>query len=234
MQYKMFFILALLLSPFVLRAQDSVRTRENSLHEGVWAAQFGISSNFRLTSFQGSVLSIKRQYSPSAAVRLGITLGGNFSSNDNSSTVHPADTIRYSEEASNNAENISLQLQYLIYPSPTPEVNFYFGVGPTFGLDHNKGSDDYTFINGTKTTSSSSSEYTVWSVGAVGVIGVEWFASRTISLHSEYGISVLYAWNKDTRLQSTSSSPNTQETIRTNKGFTIIGKSVLFGLSAYF
>ena len=48
----------------------------------MWAIQFGISSNFTLTNFDGMALSVKRQFSKNLALRFGVTGKYNKTTND--------------------------------------------------------------------------------------------------------------------------------------------------------
>ena len=57
-------------------SQNSDTTFINSLKPGTWSVQFGISSNFTLTNYNGYNISLKRHSTDRQAWRLGIQLYG--------------------------------------------------------------------------------------------------------------------------------------------------------------
>ena len=58
-------------SPAQSQSSDS-----NSLKDGIWALQFGITGNFTLISFQGSTIGALYRISEKNAIRGGITING--------------------------------------------------------------------------------------------------------------------------------------------------------------
>ena len=57
-------LLALIASGFYLTQAQEQTTEANLLKPNAWALQFGIFSNFTLSSFQGGTISAKYQSSP--------------------------------------------------------------------------------------------------------------------------------------------------------------------------
>jgi hypothetical protein len=98
----MFLILISITAYFCSQAQNEP-SENNSLKEGVWAMQFGISSNFTLTSFQGSTLALKYQLSDRDAIRGGITINGSTSNGNSSSSESIADTNYEGSGSGNNS-----------------------------------------------------------------------------------------------------------------------------------
>lgn len=230
------------------QAQDTTSER-NSLKEGAWALQFGISSNFTLTSIQGTTLAFKYQLSDKDALRGGITISG--STNDGNSTVAGSveDTSYGSmpESSSSRSANVSLILQYLWYLNPNGPVHFYLGVGPTVSYSYSRSSSDNsnlnTFYNGNgyqgywvRQVNTSGSHR--WGVGATGAAGVEWFACQWLSIRAEYGEGIQYQWGPSTSSSDQTyinnpTPPSHNETSGTTKGWSLNSSSVSFGLNVY-
>lgn len=228
---------------------DSTNHVRNSLQSSCWAFEFGISSNFTLTSFQGTVLSVKRQLNKHEAVELGI--GGYLNNQDNSGSSQNnwGDTLTYgsSLSGSNKYGNFQINLRYVYYPNPDADVNLYLGAGPTFGYYRSNYNNDNTpvlpqppdanlYIN---YPNSSIQSQTSWNAGVSAAAGVECFILKYLSIHAQYGISLVYTKGDystdyiyhvfDHGQMMTSASSNTSD----SHGWQINPASVLFGLSVY-
>ena len=214
-------IVTLMISTSLAYAQDEqkeVATAKNSLQAGAWALQFRISGDFRLSSFQGTVLSLKHHRSSKSAFRLG--LGFDFYVSEESRVSTQTDTIiaGSEEKFDQNRQSIQLEFQYLRYPNPGPRLSYFVGVGPLIGF--NRRYD--------QTSSVLAEETTTWLVGASGQFGVEWFATRSISFHAEYGAQITYLWLNREEVWS-----DHVRNVDANR-WDISARSLLFGLSAYF
>src|SRR5271157_4544368 len=99
---------------FCSQAQDA-SSECNSLKEGAWALQFGIASNFTLTSFQGTTIAAKYQLSEKNAIRGGLTINGSANYGNSSASGSISDTSygTVPENSSSDAANASFVLQYL-------------------------------------------------------------------------------------------------------------------------
>lgn len=228
---------------------DSSSSHPNSLAPGKWALEFGISSNFTLTSFQGTVLSIKRQMNSHEAVELAIG-GSLYSQSGTSKFTHTTgDTVDSHNSGSNGNEShsISLSACYLYYPNPDGMINLYFGAGPTVTYGHS----DYRQQTYqlpvppaiSTTTITNSNGQTSWGLGASGLVGAEWFMTKYLSLHAQYGLSVMYVASHSTQLTANSSTTTSSGTVIPSQtssndwgyhGWQINPSSVMFGLSVYF
>jgi hypothetical protein len=243
---------------FCAQAQDTSSER-NPLKEGAWALQFGISSNFTLTSFQGSTIAFKYQLSDKSALRWGITLNGSTNNANNTASGSVEDTSYGSipENSSTDAANASFVLQYLWYINPSGPVHFYLGVGPSVSYSYSHSSSDYDNFNivsengssyqGYWERQTSTSNSHQWGIGATGVAGVEWFACQWLSIRAEYSEGIQYQWRPTTSTHDNSyistSNPslayNTYppishtETSGTSKGWSLSSSGVSFGLSVY-
>ena len=241
----MFLILISMTAYFCSLAQDAP-SENNSLKEGTWAMQFGITSNFTLTSFQGTTLALKYQLSDRSAIRGGITINGSISDGNNSISGSVADTSYGSVPAnsSSDAANVSFVLQYLRYINPNGPVHFYLGLGPSVSYSYSHSTSDNSTLNSASThgywvRSVSSSNSHQWGTGGAGVAGVEWFAVQWLSIRAEYSESIQYQWRSTTSMSDNSSSsypkyiPIHTDNSGTTKGWTLSSSGVSFGLSVY-
>jgi hypothetical protein len=229
---------------------DSSSAIRNSLKPDTWALEFGINPNFTLNSFQGSVLSIKRQLNSREAIQLGIGGSLNNETGDGSNQDNYADTLNVGTTLSgvNNRGSVQINLQYVYYANPDDDIIFFAGAGPTAGYSWYTHNDDYSPVLPLPVDSTISVEYpssadqkqTSWNAGASGMIGVECFILKFLSVHAQYGISVTY--NESNYIYDYSYKTLYQRKVLTtthsnqNKyhGWQINPNSVLFGLSVYF
>ena len=195
---------------FYASAQDTLAER-NSLKAGMWAMQFGIASNFTLTSFQGSTIAFKYQLSEKNAIRAGLTINGRTSNGTTTTSGSVADTSIGSIPGNNSSDaaTVSLIVQYLWYMNPNGPVHLYFGVGPTISYSYSQSSSSNFYLeNGDYTDSVyhyfgywEQSVYTSksiqWGIGATGTAGVEWFACPWLLIRAEYNEGIQYVWRSN-------------------------------------
>jgi hypothetical protein len=215
------------------------------LREGLWALQFGISSNFTLSSIQGTTFAVKYQLSDRNAIRAGVTLSGNISNGNSSATGAIADTGYGSVpgSSSGNSATITFVAEYLWYINPSGPIHFFVGLGPYISYYHYNNTSDnsyfYTSNNqGYWQRSMSSSNTNQWAFGPAGVAGVEWFTTRWFSLHAEYNDGVQYQWNSQSSKSDNTATilgyiPVHRENSSTSKGWNVSSSSVSFGLNVY-
>ena len=226
----------LLLTPALSIAQnddDDTGKQSNRLRAGSSALQFQITDNFRLSSFQGAVMSFKRHWSAKSAFRLGVSLDFTIQDNDRVSTFTRNDTLLDSDvdEFGFDGQFVQIDLQYLRYANPDARLNMFAGVGPLVGFDRSS----FERTSGPGGQSRSSFDDTSWRVGATGLVGVEWFATKNISIHAEYGLVMEYIWLREKRKTSSSgATASVRDTDEVTKVGDLRARSVLFGLSAYF
>jgi hypothetical protein len=175
MSFRLSSFLLLLLVPMVTAAQASGPAEGDttlihpSLAAGSWALQFGVSQNFTLQAFEGSVISGQYHFTRSTALRVGVD--GSFS---HSKRGDPS-------EYSSKSLDFDLRVEYLVYLNPDRDVLFYVGGGPAF---------EYRFYRNQDSRSSTSSKYLTYGAGVR--VGAEWFAVSWLSLHAEYGVRAGY------------------------------------------
>lgn len=212
----------------------------NSLKEGMWAIQFGISSNFTLTTFEGSTFSLKYQLSDKNAVRCGITINGTSNNGTNLVSATYADTNLGSMpgNTSSKLQNIAFITQYLWYINSNSPVHFYVALGPNVSYNYTESSSDNVYNSNYLYDDRYSSSNKQWSAGVTGSAGVEWFPAQWFSLRAEYIDNLLYQWSSGSTTEDESSPhigfvPGHYEKSSTSKGWTLSNSSVNFGLSVY-
>ena len=159
----------------------------NSLEDGAWARQFKITDNFSLTNFTGSLVSLKRHYSPNSAARVGIGLSLNQADTDDEFS-DPDTLITFTRDS--DSYSAQVDLQYLYYTNPDSRVSLFWGLGPTFQYsksDATRETGDDSFVSRRKR----------WSIGVIGSLGVEWFPTKIVGIHAEYGLGALYSSTTD-------------------------------------
>ncbi len=240
--FKSIPMILLVLIPVLSFRLSAQTEKNNSLKEGAWALQFQVDNNFTLKSFQGAVISGKYHISASKAIRVGIS--GNYSLDDQNSNVStvPPDTITFQEGNTRTNKNFgfSITMQFMSYINPEKEVLLFWGVGPViqYGKSNNELRDErnsyyYQPIKEIRVTDSHT-----WGLGASAVLGVEWFATKSFSLHAEYGIVLLYSWSEYTGtyvfFSPASVIKNKSSNGGNNKSWSFNASYVKLGLSVYF
>lgn len=241
----MFLILISMTAYFCSLAQDA-NSENNSLKEGAWAMQFGITSNFTLTSFQGTTVALKYQLSDRDAVRGGITINGSTVNGNSSVFGWVADTSYGSVpgNTTTDAANVSFTLQYLRYVNPNGPVHFYIGLGPTVSYTYSHSTSDKSSLNtlnshGYWVETESASSSTQWAIGGTCVAGVEWFACQWLSIRADYSEGIQRQWGSTTSISNITSLtypkyvPSHTNNPGTTKGWTLSSSGVSFGLSVY-
>jgi opacity protein-like surface antigen len=211
-------IVVLLVVLVVMTATASFSERPNSLEPGSWALQFRITTDFNLAAFEYGQLSIKRQFTSKSAVRASINLG-----------FHGRDETGYGDvEKDREGSGVEISTLYQRYLNPERRGSFYWGVGPLFEIASAETENRHEGFLERRDS------YDRWELGVRGVAGVEWFATRSISLHAEYRVLASYWRSKDKEeLFSETGESSVREYETDQWAFTENG-SVLFGVSLYF
>lgn len=214
----------LVLSTMPLHSQSP--EKPNALAPGVWSLQFAIGENFRLSSFQGSTVSARKQISERHAWRFGISLGASFTSQVDEQDGSQANT----RENDINSQLIGTQVQYLVTPRTASAFVFYFGAGPTlrFQRNFNKAEPEASSVRTERST-------TIWRFGAGAVLGGEWFVKPSISLFGEYSSSLTYRHSKQTTKSELTESGAVVNREESRAGtLSLDPGGVTFGASIYF
>ncbi|MBL7960720.1 hypothetical protein JNL27_10835 [bacterium] len=216
--FLIFFVISQLL------AQDDKAT--TALQNKHWALQFHIGSNFSLSSFQGSLISLKRQFSEHSAFRFGVSFGSNISNLDGESRIFPVDTIQSKNKTNSNGLTVGIVTQYIRYSPIDENIVAYYGAGPNLSIMHSK--YDTESLNNDQTTRTNS-----WGAGLNGVFGVEWFVKKNLSLSAEYAGSIDYNFSHQKNTSKYIGGP-TYINESNSHGFNFGSNYVNFGLSVYF
>lgn len=236
-------VLTALLSNFLYAQKDSVF--QTAIKPGAYSLEFGIGSDFTLTSFTGSTVSLKKVIDESTIYRAGLTIYGNYFNQSNDSKNLNQDTLTGSGWQSNKNKNlyINLNLDYLKYIPSTNYLKPYYGIGGYLGYGYNESPQDYSdrSVNSSYySTNSQLSKQNILSTGVRGVLGCECFVTKSISIHSEYIIGAGFEYSKQ-KIDRKEIRYYNGQVIRStadeqtyyNRRWTI-NSSVLFGLSLYF
>jgi hypothetical protein len=211
-----------------LHGQTDSTINSDSIAEGSWALQFGISDDFTLTSFKGSVLSA--QYHLSTATAIRVSLSGEISFYSTRGTHEDPDR--------SNRQSFTVTSEYLFYSNPHKRVFFFWGLGPTVELYREYYTSQETHSTIGSYSISKSEEYREWSIGPTVVAGVEWFAAAWFSLHAEYGVAATYSWSKRMIVWDRTSGdplfpPEHLDYETTSKSWRVSPSGVWFGASVY-
>jgi hypothetical protein len=231
-------IVLLLVSPFQLSNGQSSSPDEIPFTEHSRALQFQIASNFTLSSFQGATISYKYHLDPLTAVRVGLSLSFSSANQDENLNSYAADTLSDGSHNTLDQTGIGIQInaQQIWYQKNSTGILFFFGTGPVIGFNRtsNNGQQIPSPVTGSQQTYKTDGTGTTWSLGMTGVAGVEWFASKTISLHAEYGLTFGYYWAKNESSSTFPGSGNKSSSSATSTIWKLSSTGVRFGMSVYF
>jgi opacity protein-like surface antigen len=142
----------------------------------MWALQFEVNGQLLdVSSFAGGV-SVKRQFTPRSALRLGVGLSGR------TADFSPDPINRPELDSTEDTYGTSLEAVYQRYLDPGAVINAYWGIGPVAGYSLRKSESSADSLH---TESKNSS----WRVGALVTLGAEWFFAKQMSVHAEYTAS---------------------------------------------
>ena len=202
---------------FILQLIPSIPTYAQSSGDDAiddsWALQFQVTENFTLGSFQGPLLSAKRQYDPRRAFRFGIGLRARI--NQQSRENDPSEI-----ESDGSRQSLLVQAQWVRYPVAEGPVRAYWGIGPVV--------DFFRRVENESTTEVGDSRLMIEG-GAIGLLGAEWFVRPQISLIAEYRAGLTYTW----RQQKQTAGGTETNRLRTSE-LSLGSRGVLFGVSVYF
>ncbi|MBD3219392.1 MAG: hypothetical protein GF310_14055 [candidate division Zixibacteria bacterium] len=200
----------------VLTAQEGEALQadsKNSLISGSRSLQFRISNNLTLTSFEGTMISAKKHFTPNSALRFGLGVSAEVGKEDEGSL-----------ETDHTRLTIDLVSQYIFYPAPQATINFYFGTGPIISIERQKHDMEYEDSDVDPGYAYSRRI----SIGMLATWGLEWFVVDNISFICEYGAGIAY----DSGYSENASGHQFNEI--DNDTFRFFSQGADFGLSVYF
>lgn len=205
-------------------------------HKGSHALQFQIDESFTLTSFQGSMISYMKFLRNRTALRIGISVSGYLSEEEQIREYPNSDSLGLREADSNSwSHNFTLLGQLLRYKR-RGLIWLYYGGGPkiVYANRHND-SYDYRRYGDELTKVYSDFKLLSWSIGSSGVVGVQKLFGDYVALHAEYAFSIMYRWTSSTSESKRAGSPDQDMKItRDSSSLYVSSDGVRFGLSVYF
>lgn len=189
--------------------------------EDAKALQFQIAENFRLTSFNGSTISYINHVSKKRAHRIGLSISNRYRHQDQPE-VEDADV--YSTRLDSD---LRASFTWKNYTDPEALIKFYYGFGPgiTVGYDRLKSKST--------TRKNRDNMYTI-ALSGLAYAGAEWFFHPSISLHAEYGASVMGGYSRREANTEQLDSGEKDKEVRNVKEIQFGGSGVRFGISVYF
>ncbi|MCK5075209.1 MAG: hypothetical protein KAR38_02485 [Calditrichia bacterium] len=223
---KKIFIFLLILQSFLWgQESDSIPTFKNAL-------QFQVGSEFRLSSFQGTLISYQRILGENRALRVGIS-GSFIDENHNSrSTYLPADTSFNEVDTENYDTDFDFYLQYIFYKKSYSDIRFFYGAGPMVGVS--KGNSDREVNYNGNIFYSIKDKSSGWSAGINGLCGVEWQLRKNVFLSAEYRNLFYYTKRKNERKRTFPDSEEIDFDVIKSDGFRLSSQNIIFGVSVYF
>jgi hypothetical protein len=201
--------------------------KEKMPKENAWALQFAVVSNFSLKPFQGSTISLLKHSSVNRAWRIGFA--GGILYNDADNTDWSEGLRRSRIDLTRYDLHFSIDLQKIFFANTESNINLFYGWGPTVSYHFNKGYDyNRGTMEGLKVN---------WEAGAKFVLGAQWFLTKSISLHAEYGskLTYIFSWKRIERWQFDPFEPsNLYIDDSQTEGLNLSSSAVKLGLSAYF
>jgi hypothetical protein len=154
-----------------------------------WALQFRMPSLLSVSQFLGGNISVLRAISDHSALRMGVDMSF-VSSKDEQKRDHHITGIRINDRPT-SLQEITLQVQYLIYSTEISGRRLYFGGGPFLSLSqvHYKWLEDDVIHR--KVTN------TDLTAGACGIIGVSMPVKSTLKIFAEYKTRFAYEFSEE-------------------------------------
>ena len=178
------------------------KKKKNYAQRYPWGLQIAFDGNGEENSDnnsdEGIRFSLKRQTSKHTAVRFNLGFYGrevDYSRNglfeSRSITIGRDDHDRF------DLTEVNMSFQYLYYPSPNNNFQFFWGAGPRLSIyetdpgvvlvyHNNRYYDYYDEVNYNSSTK--------LGLGIEAALGTEWFLSRHFSLLAEWGITLQNEW----------------------------------------
>lgn len=158
-----------------------------------WSLQFGVAGNLSLFSFDGTLITAKKHFSNSKAIRFGSIISGSLSHTDYEQR-QPGNEVLVQRKNSDIRKllNISLKTIFLSYSCQRGRLKPYWGIGPDIQIAFSK--QDFEFEYNDR------SETREWSgtIGLEGLLGFEWSLNSNIGVFAEYSIGTLFRYTKTT------------------------------------
>lgn len=234
MKFKITTLFFLVTSGLLFSQTESSNQSETSAADNLWAIQFQISENFKLNSFDGSTISLKKKLSDYSSLRTDIAINTSFLNMENE-VFSPFGNMNKNTTIDDNDQlGFTINVLYLLNSVIKNEVTVYYGLGPSFSIGYNRVKSHYENGNNESLeVGESISQQNTFGLGISGAVGIEWYVKENISLLGEYEVSASY-------LYSIRKSENSRNSIivntsnSTDNNFYFSSHGVKLGVSVYF
>ena len=167
---------------------DTNLTNVDNIKKGSFALQFKVNENFKITDFNGALISAKYHYSKSAGIQFGFEINSSRDKSEYNIMAAPD----YSTDE--RIIEICMLIQHILYIKKKASSGLYWGIGPFFNLSNIK----ERYIEYTSPDDSFSRDYRnkVIGIGITNSFGVEIYIWKNLSLLAEYNLSLKYEYEK--------------------------------------
>jgi hypothetical protein len=185
-----------------INRRRSVRVERSVTQEYMpqWSFQMALDESFDDDDdvLTGLRLSLLHRHSKFTAVRFNLGIVGR-EQYDPDRRVYVIDDMAFEFDDRTNFDftGVNLSLQYLFYPSPNRQVNFFWGLGPMLTASEADPGIDFIIYHDFPyqwVEYADWQDVTLVGVGVDATMGMEWFLGRNFSLLAEYGITVQKQW----------------------------------------
>jgi hypothetical protein len=229
----------------LLAQTDSSEAGRPSSSDRPWAMQFAVGSDFNLSTFLGSTVSLKHERSPRHAWRIGLSVnasrdngqgsGHESTLQENNGSVRDSSSSVFRDDPSDSNVRLSLVTQYLWRIPPRSGMQFFWGAGPRLEYSRNHHEEQIVSTGGgiAWAWTANRTDNMRWSASAGfrGTVGVDWILRKNLSLGAEYGCDLMYAYSESTNDQSNERYnvyPGQSSSQRSDRRSTSISRSLRF------
>lgn len=221
--------------------QNSLKKFSRSIQFRLITNESDSSGGSMLKNFQGFSISGKFHLTNRDALRLGFTftqvnLNGQKDIYYENTDVDTSFSRSYLRIEDSDDYRGGIDIQYIRYISDGKTANLYLGCGPyshfsrmLIQYNYLRPSSESNESSSVDTTGKAFYQYYL-SFGFTGIIGIEWFPSKSISLHAEYGLSLEYKYSWD--IDQYYTGENRLEIKRWK--YSIYNNPIKLGISIYF
>jgi hypothetical protein len=175
----------------------SVSFRNPRLHSNPWSLQIALDEKLKDDDLHGVRFSLSHRFSRHGAARFSVGIVGH----ETNYLAHIYDRngviVKIDDRTDFELTGVNLSAQYLFYPSPNRNLNFFWGFGPRVSVEeydpYYDGDLDWDFPY-YWCDDPSCDNTTRLGAGVEGSLGMEWFLGRRFSLLAEYGFTLQNEW----------------------------------------
>ncbi|MFO7444939.1 MAG: hypothetical protein R6W90_01175 [Ignavibacteriaceae bacterium] len=181
----------LLIFMFVFAIQVFAQEEDISL-DNKYALQFQLSSNFTLSSFQGTTLSGKYHFPDNLALRVGLSVTAQNREGTGDLAYQDENYLKYPYADKSDAYGIDITVQLIKYFPVEKNWFIYAGGGPFISGNKENSKRDFE----SDALADEETENKVSEAGVKFSGGVEWLVSSNIGIMAEYGFNISWGSSK--------------------------------------